>query len=60
MGGGIYFYCSPVSLADQITNPKLATKCGLDLQKSNFDDCGADQGGAIYWNFIEPTMGGDK
>lgn len=30
-GGGIYFWCTPSSTSDQIFNPKLATKCSLDL-----------------------------
>jgi hypothetical protein len=49
-GGGVAFYCTP--------DPKL--ECGLQLSNVLFDSCKAEVGGAIYWNFIEPSMDTNK
>lgn len=48
-GGGLYFYCNDFGTD--------LSKCSLTIANSKFiNNIAKEQGGAVKWNFYEPTM----
>lgn len=52
-GGAIYFWCEPLTLAQQKVRN---VDCSLELGQLTFDNCTAKVGGALIWNFMEPNV----